>query len=55
MDVGGQGDAPASLLPGKRPGTHLLGGGWAPGPVRTGAENFVLTGIRFPDRPARSE
>jgi hypothetical protein len=30
-------------------------GGWAPGPVRTGAENLALTGIRSPDRPARSE
>jgi hypothetical protein len=29
--------------------------GWAPGPVWTGAENLVPTGIRFPDRPARSE
>jgi hypothetical protein len=29
--------------------------GWAPGPVWTGAENIALTGIRSPDRPARSE
>ena len=29
--------------------------GWTPGPVWTGAENLALTGIRFPDRPARSE
>jgi hypothetical protein len=28
--------------------------GWAPGPVWTGAENVVQTGIRSPDRPARS-
>jgi len=27
----------------------------APGPVWTGAENLVLTGIRSSDRPARSE
>ena len=27
---------------------------WAPGPVWTGAENLALTGIRSPDRPARS-
>jgi len=29
--------------------------GWAPGPVRRGAENLAPTGIRSPDRPARSE
>ena len=29
--------------------------GWAPGPVWTGAENLDPTGIRSPDRPARSE
>jgi hypothetical protein len=29
--------------------------GWAPGPVCTGAENLAPTGIRYPDRPARSE
>ena len=29
--------------------------GWAPGPVWTGAESLVPTGIRSPDRPARSE
>jgi hypothetical protein len=29
--------------------------GWAPGPVWTTAENLALTGIRSPDRPARSE
>jgi hypothetical protein len=29
--------------------------GWAPGPVWTGAENLAPTGIRSPDRPARSE
>ena len=28
---------------------------WAPGPVWTGAENTAQTGIRSPDRPARSE
>jgi hypothetical protein len=27
----------------------------APGPVWTGAENLANTGIRFPDRPARSQ
>ena len=29
--------------------------GWAPGPVWTGAESIAPTGIRSPDRPARSE
>jgi hypothetical protein len=29
--------------------------GWAPGPVKTGSENLHPTGIRSPDRPARSE
>ena len=29
--------------------------GCAPGPVWTGAENLATTGIRYPDRPARSE
>ena len=28
--------------------------GWAPGPVWKGAENVASTGIRSPDRPARS-
>ena len=55
MCVGGHGDAPAALLWGKRPGTHCLGGEWAPGPVRMGAENFALTGIRIPECPALSE
>jgi hypothetical protein len=29
--------------------------GWAPGPVWTGAVNLASTGIRSPDRPARSQ
>jgi len=29
--------------------------GWTPGPIWTGAENLVPTGIRSPDRPARSQ
>ena len=29
--------------------------GWAPGPVSTGGEKLASTGIRSPDRPARSE
>jgi hypothetical protein len=29
--------------------------GWDAGPVWTGAENLAPTGIRSPDRPARSQ
>jgi len=29
--------------------------GWAPGPVWTGAENLASSGIRSPNRPARSQ
>jgi len=47
--VGGQRHAPATLPP-----VPIVQGG-APGPVWTGAENLASTGIRSPDRPARSE
>jgi len=50
MGVGGQRHAPAALPSGKRPGTHYIGE-----PVWTGAENYVPTEIRCPDRPAGSE
>jgi len=40
---------------GKDPVPIVQDAGWAPGPVRTGAENLVPTGIRSPDRPARSQ
>jgi hypothetical protein len=33
----------------------LLEAGWAPGPVRTNAENHALNGIWTPNRPARRE
>ena len=56
MGVGGQFHAPAALPP---PGEDTVPfgeeAGWAPGPVLTGAENLAPTGIRSPDRPARSE
>jgi hypothetical protein len=42
------------FTPGKNPVPILQEAGWAPGPVWTGAENLVTTGIRSPDRPARS-
>jgi len=42
------------LTPGKDPVPIVQETGWAPGPVWTGAENLTPTGIRSPDRPARS-
>ena len=33
----------------------VQGAGWAPRPVWTGEENLAPTGIRSPDRPARSQ
>jgi len=43
------------LVPGKDPVPIVQETGWAPGPVWTGAENLADTGIRSPDRPARSQ
>ena len=45
------------FTPGKTPYPlySLKEAGWAPGPVWTGAENLVPTGIRSLDRPSRSE
>jgi len=40
---------------GKYPVPIVQEAGWAPGPVWTGAENLAPTGIRSPDRPARSQ
>ena len=54
MRVGGQRLTPAALPP-KNPVPIIQEAGWAPGPVWRGAENLAPTGIRFPDRPARSE
>ena len=50
---------PRPLYSLETPSTHCTGGcdgegGW-PGPVWTSAESLAPTGIRFPDRPARSE
>ena len=45
-----------SLPPGKtRYPLYVQKAGWAPGPFWTGAENLASTGIRSPDRPARSQ
>ena len=47
--------APAAVNPGKHPVLIVQEIGWAPWPVWTGAENLAPTGIRSPDRPARSQ
>ena len=41
--------------PEREPVPTVQEAGWAPGTVWMGAENLVLTGIRFPDLPTRSE
>jgi len=43
------------FTPGKDPVPILQETGWAPGSVWTSAENLAATGIRSPDRPARSQ
>ena len=43
------------FTPGKYPVPIVQEAGWAPWPVWTGAENLAPTGIRSPDRPARSQ
>jgi hypothetical protein len=40
-------------IPEKDPVPIVQEGGWAPGLVWTGAENFAATEIRSPNRPAR--
>ena len=46
---------PGRFNPVKNPVPIVQEAGWAPGPVWTGAGNLARTGIRSPDRPARSE
>ena len=43
------------FTPRKDPVPIVQEAGWAPVLVWTGAENLALTGIRSPDRPARSQ
>ena len=43
------------FTPRKDPVPIVQEAGWVPGPVWTGAENLHPTGIRSPDRPARSQ
>jgi hypothetical protein len=55
---GGEGSASRpgrSLPPGKDPLPIVQEAGWDPGQVWTSAENLAPTGIRSPDRPARSQ
>jgi hypothetical protein len=55
---GGEGSASRpgrSLPPGKDAVPIVQEAGWAPGPVWTGVENLAPTGIRSPDRQARSQ
>ena len=46
---------PGRFTPGKDPVPIVQEAGQAPGPVWMGAENLAPTGIRSPDRRARSE
>ena len=52
---GGQHHTPAGFTSVKEPVPNVQETGWAPGTVWTGAQDLAPTGIRFPDRPARSE
>jgi len=45
----------SAVYPRERTGTFVQEAGWDPGLLWTGTENLVPTGIRSPDRPARSE
>jgi len=42
------------FTPEKYPVPIVQEAGWTPEPVWTGAENLAPTGIRSPDRPART-
>jgi hypothetical protein len=53
--MGDQHHAPAAFIPGKDPVPIVQEAGWAPGPVWTCAKNLAPTGIRSPERPARSQ
>jgi hypothetical protein len=51
----GQRHAAVAFYPRVYPVPIVQVAGWAPGLVWTGAENLAPTGIRSPDRPARSQ
>jgi hypothetical protein len=46
---------PGRFNPGEDPVPIVQEDGWAPEPVWTCAKNLAPTGIRSPDRPARSQ
>jgi hypothetical protein len=52
--VRGRRHAPAAFFPGKDLVPIVQEAGWAPGPVWTGVKNLAPTGIRSPNRPART-
>ena len=51
----GQRHAPAALYPRERPGNHCTGGWVGPRVGLDSCGNLATTGIRSPDRPARSQ
>ena len=52
LDGGGwSAPRPGHFTPGKDPVLIIQEAGWALGPVWTGAQNLVSTGIRSQDRP----
>ena len=53
--MGRQRHASVALPTGKRPDAHLIGSWADQGSVWTGVGYLAFTGIRSPDRPARSE
>jgi len=46
---------PCPFTPGNDPTPIVQEVGWAPGPIWTGSEKLAPSGIKSPDRPARSE
>jgi len=55
MGVRGPSHSQDALPLRKTAGTYCAGGWGDPRPIRTGAENLAHTGIRYPDRPIRTE
>jgi hypothetical protein len=55
MEVDGQRHAPAALPPGKKTGTHCIGGWVGPRVGLDGCGKSLPTGILAPDRLDRSE
>jgi hypothetical protein len=55
MEVGGNATPRPHYHWEKDPVLIVHEAGWTPAPVWTGGENLASTGIRSPDRPARSE